>query len=329
MRVTLSDKSRIILFSHLRGLDLNNHTIATLTGVSIRTVTDWKRGKYSIRQHSLSKLTEASGIDTSDLELQIVGDWANNSVAGKLGAKARALKHGPLGTTEGRRRGGERSYSSRRSKPNDIFARNSIYTPVYSEDLAELTGIMIGDGGITDYQVCVALSLLVDLDYSTYVVSLFHRLFGITPHVTDRDTSNCRTLVVSSIELVEFLMCLGLPKGNKVRQQHDIPAWVRGKRDYEIACIRGIFDTDGCIFQERHGIKDKLYCYSRMSFVTASQPLRESIFQILTDLGFNPKMRNERSVNLEKASDINRYFRLIGSSNPKHIQRFHNFGGVG
>ena len=79
-----------------------------------------------------------------------------------------------------------------------------------------------------------------------------------------------------------------------------------------------------------HKIKQKVYSYSRLSFVSASLPLRLSVYQGLKNFGFSPKIRNNRSVQLENRAEIIDYFDKIGTNNPKHRNRFEKFiGGVG
>ena len=87
--------------------------------------------------------------------------------------------------------------------------------------------------------------------------------------------------------------------------------------------MRGLMDTDGCVFHECHNIKGKKYCYPRLSFVTASIPLRNSVVGILQKLHLNPKIRgtNQRYVQIEEKEKIKEYFKLIGSSNPKHLNK--------
>lgn len=66
-------------------------------------------------------------------------------------------------------------------------------------------------------------------------------------------------------------------------------------------------------------------CYQRISFVSHLKPLRESVWKGLSELGFHPKIRNNRSVQLEREIDIIDYFRIVGTSNPKHRQRYKEF----
>jgi transcriptional regulator with XRE-family HTH domain len=329
MRVQLSEKNRAYLFTQLKIRWIGLAQIAAVTGVSIRTITDWKRGKYTIPAQKFEIILDIAEIDKSSMAVNVLEDWWSNSDAGLKGATIRTQRHGLLGTPASRRLGGKNSYSKRMHKKGDIYTRNELIEPAKGALLAEFVGIMIGDGGVTKYQVTIALSSLVDEEYSEYVVELIEKLFGLRPKVSKRKNSNCLVVVVSSVALVEFLVKNGVLQGDKIRQNLDIPDWILANNEYTKSCIRGIFDTDGCVFQERHIIKGKKYSYLRWTTVSASIYLRESIHKTLINLAFSPKMRNNRSVNLERSDDIERYFRLIGTSNPKHLSRFTSFGGVG
>ena len=329
MRITLSEDERLQLFAVLAKKGVSVEQLAEMTGVSTRTITDWRRGKYTMPDQHFKLIAQHAVQESESLHPMTIEDWWSNSSAGKKGAQVRMDKHGPIGTPEGRHLGGLNSYKARRDKPDEIFTPKTIHKPDRSELLAEFIGILIGDGGVTKYQVVVATNAVDDYEYSLFVAQLIKQLFGLNTTLTKRKTSNCLTIVASSVKLVDFLMANGIPQGNKLRQNHDIPAWVLENRAYSIACLRGIFDTDGCIFQERHTINGKLYCYPRLSFVSMSNNLRQSIHQVLADLEFSPKIRNNRSVNLESSNDIKEYFRIIGSSNSKHLDRYSRFGGVG
>ncbi|HEY1646000.1 MAG TPA: hypothetical protein VGF75_06590, partial [Candidatus Saccharimonadales bacterium] len=237
--------------------------------------------------------------------------------------------YGPLGTTEGRRLGGINSYNNRKNEISGIFTPKVVSKPAKSVALAEFIGILIGDGGVTKYQVTIALNSTVDYEYSLFVSKLVHQLFHLEPFLTKRKKMNYTTITVSSVELVKFLKTRGILEGDKIRQGLDIPNWIKGNKLYAAACIRGIFDTDGCIFAERHKKGEKVYSYPRWFLVSASPFLRDSMHEILTDLDFSPKIRNNRSVNLESSVDILKYFESIGTHNPKHLRRYRNFGGVG
>lgn len=327
MRVQLSTKDSKLLFSSLEVNKIKLSDIARTTQVSLRTVTDWKRGKYTIPSVSFNKIFKLAGSPAS-ITPEYLDNWWNNSISGRKGALARMKKYGSLGTPEGRSLGGLNSYLARRNNTHDIFTTKTILEPAQDEHLAEFVGILIGDGSLTEYQVAIASNTTTDSEYIIFVARLIKRLFGIAPRISIRSDINCTMIVASSIKMVEFLTHIGVLQGNKLAQGLDIPSWIQDDQKYANACIRGIFDTDGSIFQETHVIKGRIYSYPRMSFVSMSENLISTINTVLIDLGFYPKIRKNR-VNLESQSDINRYFDIIGTSNPKHFNRFSKFGGVG
>jgi len=50
---------------------------------------------------------------------------------------------------------------------------------------------------------------------------------------------------------------IGLVLGNKVKQQIDIPEWIKSNNNFSLACVRGIIDTDGCFYTNSHYINSK------------------------------------------------------------------------
>lgn len=329
VRIRLSEKTRALLFDALEQRGLGREQIGRLTHVSGRTITDWKKGKTTMPADSFRLLVRAAQINIDERDITKLASWWNNSQAGKKGAAIRQSKHGQLGDARSRHKGGLVSYQKRRDDPTDIFARKPIRRPAKCTQLAEFIGIMIGDGNLTEYQISISLSSLVDQEYSFFVAALLEKLFSVKPSVSKRNTSNCIVIVASSKHLVGFLKEHGILQGHKIRQNLDIPDWIVQNQSYNMAALRGIFDTDGCVFQERHKIKDKIYSYPRLSLVSSSSNLRTAVHDILKEYGFTPKIRNDRSVNLESLKDIQMYFRIIGTNNPKHRERFRSFGGVG
>ena len=128
-------------------------------------------------------------------------------------------------------------------------------------------------------------------------------------------------LVFGKGNLNEFLCVLGLKTGNKVKQQVDVPLWIKNNRKYFKYCLRGLMDTDGGIFVHRYKVNGKKYSYLKLSFSNMSQPLRVFVYQTLTDLGFNPKLAGNKHVWLYSDSEARRYLDIVGSSNYRLLRR--------
>lgn len=329
MRCKLSQSSLDILFLALDNIGYSITQLAGILNINPRTIRDWRRGKFTVPEDSLNTLIELSGVDSKNLEIEVLPTWWHSQDAGRAGGKIYVAKYGAPGTQQSRKSGGIASYNKRSGDENDIYARNQINKPLNSYDLAEFIGLMIGDGSIGPYQISITLDGKTDVEYSEYVVSVINSLFGVAPQYRQRINKNCIIIEVSSINLVAFLTHKGLPLGDKLRNGLCIPGWIKKDESYSRACLRGIFDTDGSIFQETHTIKNRKYSYCRMSFVSASCPLLGDINALLNCLNIKSKIRGNRAVCIESFEEIQKYFIIVGSSNPKHNRRFVDFGGVG
>lgn len=129
-------------------------------------------------------------------------------------------------------------------------------------------------------------------------------------------------IVISRIELVGFLQEIGLPQGNKIQARIDIPVWIKENPEYLIACVRGLVDTDGSVFNHSYLSKGKRYTYKKLDFTSASDLLRNSVYEFFQSLGMHPRFSSQRGVRLESKADISKYFAIVSSHNPKHLNRY-------
>lgn len=61
-------------------------------------------------------------------------------------------------------------------------------------------------------------------------------------------------IYVSRSELVKFCKDIGLVIGHKIEQKIDVPDWIKKNEKYFRACLRGLVDTDGCVFTHRYKV---------------------------------------------------------------------------
>lgn len=301
--------------------------LALICGVSRRSFSDWKNEKYLIPLPAFQKLLNISNIEHPIVRI-LPNHWHIKD-AGRKGAFARNMTYGNPATPEGRSRGGKKTCHNFFLNPGlakrlGFKIRKDIRRPGKSCKLAELTGIILGDGGITDYQVKITQDKVLDKDYSPYIILLFKSLFGLNATVRDDKQENTRDIIVSSINLVDYLMGMGLKRGNKVMEQVDMPRWIKIDDKFKKACLRGLVDTDGSFYVDKHKIKNKYYFNPGIVFTNYSFPLFVSAKKILESLGYHPTGK-KRNLYLRKEYEIMRYFREIGSNNPKHIIKFKKF----
>lgn len=299
-------------------------TIAKHCECSTRTVRAWREEKYLMPASAIKPLARAAGIPAP--KYQSIDARTRLRNAGKAGGRAVIKKYGRVPGSEAYRQAQWEKWWEREGrliKPNSLFTAQPAKKPRLSTALAEFIGIMMGDGSLSRYQATISLNRVTDRAYARYVMRLCESLFGFAPGSTDRPDITVFAITLSRVELVRYLHKLGLPIGDKMRQGLDMPEWIRENRAYSIACVRGLVDTDGCIFTHCYRVKGKEYAYKKLSFTTASPPLAKSVRTLFERLGLHPRIaRGGRDVRLDSIDDMRRYFELVGTHNPKHLERF-------
>jgi len=197
--------------------------------------------------------------------------------------------------------------------------------PKASDELAEFIGIMLGDGHVDKFQISITLNSIADANYIHFVINLCKGLFKHIPRVLKRKKENAKVIYYYGVNLVKYLVSLGLIPGNKVKNQVGVPSWISDNFNYKVACLRGLMDTDGGVFTHKYKVNNKLYAYLNICFTNRSLPLLRFVYQTLKELGFTPKLKDKvenKKVWLYNTHEVDKYLSLVGSSNErlsKHI----------
>ena len=303
------------------GLDLIN--ISKICSISPRTLRDWIREKYNPDLKSLQKLDAKFGVRLP--EGKILEDYWYVQKGASLGGYRRNQLYGPPRSLEGRRKGGTISQVRRRENPEKYrklgcIVRKNFKKLIYSEKLAELVGVLMGDGEINRFQVKVTLDQKTDRDYAVFVSDLITKIIGEKPSWFEYDDNVIR-LSVSGVNFGDSLERIGLRRGNKVLHQIGFPKWIWGERKYQIACARGLFDTDGGVYFHFHKVGGNKYRNFGACFTNHSIPLVEGFFKVLQGMNIKSKRSGLHKIYIYDLQEINKYFKLIGTHNPKNLEK--------
>lgn len=298
-------------------------TLAQQLNLSTRTIRDWRREKFLMSYEAAREISRQYNIPLPTNFTIEDEFWYVSKGAQKGGLASYAKQGGQIGNPKLRK---ERwlEWWERTGKLDSHFPFHNLpfSKPEKSEKLAEFMGLMMGDGGMTERQFTISLHHIDDLEYCMFVVALIEELFQINPTIFHRVKQSINVIMVSRSELIKWLHELGLPIGNKVKQNFDIPDWIKQNEAYMIACIRGLVDTDGSVFTHRYRVGSKMYAYKKLSFSSASAPLRLSVQTFLQKNGFYARATRGIDIRLESQSGIKHYMELIGTHNPKHLKRY-------
>ncbi|MBI2483753.1 hypothetical protein HYV71_01040 [Candidatus Uhrbacteria bacterium] len=208
--------------------------------------------------------------------------------------------------------------------------RKEIQYPQKSKKLAEFMGIIFGDGGINnDWQLTVTVNSVADREYAKYVIQLGKELFGIEAAAKKEKKSKALVLRFSSTNLVDFLVKMGAVRGNKIEQQIDIPSWIEGRSEYKRAFVRGLVDTDGCLYTHKHSVSGNRYWNIGFCFVSYSKKLLVSVGNILAENGVQPHYAKQmRSIYLYSDKAVHSYLSVFNTSNERINGKYQMWKGA-
>lgn len=292
--------------------------IAQDVHVSIRTITSWRRRETTMPIEIAKRWKRERGVILPNHAVIDLDEKRRK--AGSLGGKARQVLYGNLGTPEGRRKGGLRSQQTHKKDPLSPFVARQVATPYRDVHFAELIGAILGDGTVTEYQMILYSNASDEVEYSRFLADLVTKIFHV-PTATHR-VKNYGVIRVtcSRTEVVAHLQKAGIGIGNKVRRQAGVPLWIKRNNAFTRACVRGLIDTDGCVYLDRHRVKGQNYSSLCIAFTNASMPLLDFVFETWKSLGFHPTW-HRRDVRLRRREEVIKYAKQVGFSNSKHARK--------
>ncbi len=209
-----------------------------------------------------------------------------------------------------------------------------IAIPKKSEKLAEFVGIVLGDGNIDAYKkgkkirtyaVRIAGHAIDDYEYmKDYVAPLASSLFQVRSSIHFHRTNKGMYVSIYGKRIVEFFNKMGIKSGNKIRNKTKIPGWILKEKKYIRACLRGLYDTDGSIY-ELLPHWPGLY---QLNFDNYNLIMLKQVRFLLIKIGYHPskihgnKTKNGTKVDLTRKAEIKKFYKEIGTHNKKHKDRF-------
>ncbi len=213
-----------------------------------------------------------------------------------------------------------RTIANRRAKEK-IESQFDVNLPLTSE-ICEFLGAFAGDGCTNCYDGHHFTSFAGDsrFDWNYYqekIIPITKKFFNMK-HQTIRRKKNSMWVTFHSKLLHKmiterFQMPAG-EKWNKVLVPQEI---MKGKLENKAAFVRGVFDTDGCVFFDKRQIYKEHYM--RVDITMINVPILTQLNQILTELGIESKvLGNGKHLHVTSKVEVRKFFEKVGSSNERH-----------
>lgn len=214
-----------------------------------------------------------------------------------------------------------------------------------TSEVAEILGAFLGDGWIESRKK--AAYILGDKKedkpyYDNYLAPLFFKNFNYVK-VKLFEKWNVYGIVIYRKKLIENLINLGFLIGKKCYNAIIPETFLNSKNEIVYsAIIRGLFDTDGCFWCEKSRAatscewKRTHHYHPELCITSCSLVLLLQVKEMLNFLNIDSYIakkhskgiKNNRNVNdayilrIRKLEEINKWFKIIGTNNPKNKTKY-------
>lgn len=270
----------------------------------------YRREEILMPLHLVEKLCQIMNIAFESLEIHefFPENWGSVK-GGRKGIRTLLLVY-QESLSEWRMKGGRVAHLKHPSRWS-----KEVVLPTLDNRLSEFIGIHLGDGTLTHYFIKITQDARYDLPYVSYIETLTKNLFGVPPTIRKEKQRNLVYVQLFSKKACEYLHNKwSIPYGNKIKGIATIPREIMEDRELMISCLRGLVDTDGSVSKDGN-------CIS-IRFSSQNKALVDQVEQIGRSLGIFT-FRNPLETGTRSWKNVVKYFRIVGSSNLRHIVRFH------
>ena len=171
-------------------------------------------------------------------------------------------------------------------------------------DLAELIGVVLGDGHIEKFPRTERLLIFSHSDNKGFIkryTRLVEQIFEKKTYVYKETNSNC---VRISLYEKNISKRLGIPTGARKLSTIVIPPWVLRNRGFIIRYLRGLYEAEGS-----HSVHLPTSTY-KFTFTNMNQSMLKNVVKLLKVLGFSPHADAKR-VQLSRRAEVERVLSLL------------------
>ena len=169
----------------------------------------------------------------------------------------------------------------------------------HSGDLAELIGVVLGDGHIWRYPRTEELSIFSNSNNPGFVNryrSLVERIFNKKPVLTRHSNKNCIRIRIYENHISTRL---NVPLSPRKFKNIKVPNWILADNRYIVRYLRGLYEAEGS-----HCVHTPTSTY-KFFFSNRNKSMIKNVFVLMKKLGFHPHVsESNHSVQISRKVEV-------------------------
>ena len=181
-----------------------------------------------------------------------------------------------------------------------------IHFPPFKKDgdLAELIGVVLGDGHLQKFPRTERLLIFSNTNNQGFVKRYAHlveKIFNKKPYVYKQTGQNCTRISLYQKAISERL---GVPCGARKYLEIKVPRWILAKDEYVVRYLRGLYEAEGSA-SFHPGTSTHKFNFSNLN-----QSMLENVYTLMTGLGFYLS-RDTKRVQISRKDEVKRAIELL------------------
>jgi DNA-binding transcriptional regulator WhiA len=180
------------------------------------------------------------------------------------------------------------------------------YPPfIKSGDLAELIGVVLGDGNIGKFPRTECLTISCNSNNKGFIdhyAGLVEKLFGKKSYIAKvNKEKECAHIRIYQKYISKRL---GIPTGNRSKIEISIPKWILQNKGFLKRYLRGLYEAEGSFC-----VHKPTYTY-KFLFSNRNESLLENVYRALKILGFYPH-KSQYKIQISRKEEVYKIKNLI------------------
>lgn len=166
-----------------------------------------------------------------------------------------------------------------------------------TKDLAELIGVILGDGNIHKFPRTEALTIASNaksIGFISRYSELIYKVFGKKATTYKQLKSNCVKIRIYQKYISQRL---GIPCGARGKLTIKIPNWVIKDKENLISYLRGLYEAEGSF-----SVHEPTYTH-KFLFANKNESMLDNVYRSLLILGFHPH-RSRYQIQVSKKKEV-------------------------
>jgi len=178
--------------------------------------------------------------------------------------------------------------------------------PPFKKDgnLAELIGVVLGDGHISSYPRTEELRIISNSNNPGFISrysKIMEKVFNKKPYIRSSNQNNSTRIGLFEKHISDRIK---IPSGARKYLKIVVPIWILKNKKFVVRYLRGFYEAEGS-----HSIHLPTYTY-KVQFSNRNVSMLRNVFRLVSLLGFHPH-KSRDMIQLSKKNEVLEFINLI------------------